>query len=794
MSFGFSPSDFALLVQVAHRTFRNCQNAGPEYVEISREVRSLHSVLRALRTEAQRPDTNIFKQSLALKAELFEATNGCKDVLDNIETMLTRYGGLEKNSEARSERKLWQRLRFGSKIEELGVVRAKIITYTSTVSVLLDTIQLRAADRIETKVDGGFQEMNCQFERIRQAIYSIASHARASDHGSSTLSLLSLSTHEGDNKDVWQDFRRELIERGFKSGSLDRHRHVLQAYMLRLDQSGLLDQESRANSGGSDNTQWWARRVYMNTITSWDDVQLSVNSDEHGDPKPMSRNEISEHSSLEEIVLSSSGHNASDALENRIPAPLMLKKTHYQVPEPDVSRSPEVAIQTKTLVHTKSGHVSRIRRVKSTDMPERSLSQAWMFGSRMVLADSKDESEARSDGIPLEVHSDAGILFEAESSMIPVIGTNLSNDSKAQTENMSLSRGPVKTWEPPAAQNSILDSRSSGHYFCQPTSPTRSLTPTGPALSRIRNYDPVEHLRLGENAGAVKEQPRPSPKRATQIPKGQTPNTSQRHRKRPHYSIHPLPSRDVNRSYLIRNAQNDAFTYGANMPRSIRPDSAPIQMKIYRTSSLQLSESVKKTKVGMGMAMANRRGRTRLWSRTYQQQRQAILDLQWENRFNNSFGLFETGARIIPRAPIGNKSILKRPREAFPTDPVFLREGVAPKQASSSGIPITARWTKIPRNMVVPEALQGGRERYEAQEDCVVVLRVLTKDEIQEYRNMTRLMRSELGSSCCLAGADCSVVARTGGVEDWDFSPPMFSESQWQAVPPLHTTKLVRVK
>jgi hypothetical protein len=88
------------------------------------------------------------------------------------------------------------------------------------------------------------------------------------------------------------------------------------------------------------------------------------------------------------------------------------------------------------------------------------------------------------------------------------------------------------------------------------------------------------------------------------------------------------------------------------------------------------------------------------------------------------------------------KGILRQPRERFPEDPAPVREGVAPlKDAKKDGIPPDARWTKISRKLVNPEALELGKERYEAREDFVIVLRVLSRDEVQGYAEVTQKLR-----------------------------------------------------
>ena len=88
------------------------------------------------------------------------------------------------------------------------------------------------------------------------------------------------------------------------------------------------------------------------------------------------------------------------------------------------------------------------------------------------------------------------------------------------------------------------------------------------------------------------------------------------------------------------------------------------------------------------------------------------------------------------------KGILRKPREKFPEDPAPVREGVAPlKDAGKKGIPPSARWTKIDRRLVNPEALEAGNERFEERAEYVIVLRVLAKEEIEKYAEYTAKIR-----------------------------------------------------
>lgn len=103
------------------------------------------------------------------------------------------------------------------------------------------------------------------------------------------------------------------------------------------------------------------------------------------------------------------------------------------------------------------------------------------------------------------------------------------------------------------------------------------------------------------------------------------------------------------------------------------------------------------------------------------------------------------------------KGILKQPTQKFPDDPDWVREGVAPlvsnpasptrqHDATLTGtlikapvpdVPPGATRTRIDRRLVNPAALKAAKERFEERVDCVIVLRVLTKEEIQRLADRT---------------------------------------------------------
>jgi hypothetical protein len=90
------------------------------------------------------------------------------------------------------------------------------------------------------------------------------------------------------------------------------------------------------------------------------------------------------------------------------------------------------------------------------------------------------------------------------------------------------------------------------------------------------------------------------------------------------------------------------------------------------------------------------------------------------------------------------KGILKRRLHPFPEDSNPVREGVAPlKEAGKDGVPPGARWTKINRVLVNPEALEKAKLRFEERDDYVIVLQVLTKEAIANLAEKTREIRGK---------------------------------------------------
>jgi hypothetical protein len=111
-------------------------------------------------------------------------------------------------------------------------------------------------------------------------------------------------------------------------------------------------------------------------------------------------------------------------------------------------------------------------------------------------------------------------------------------------------------------------------------------------------------------------------------------------------------------------------------------------------------------------------------------------------------GVAEKEKELVAGLVATPRGILRPPTTTFREDPEPIREAVAPHKDSVRGtdVPVNARWTKIDRRLVNPEALEEAKERFEERMDCIIVLRVLTKEEIQKLADRTKEIRERRGT------------------------------------------------
>lgn len=240
MSFGYSVGDFLSLTQLAWKTVQNARKACGEHDELTREVTCLHFVLRRVEQEAMTPNSlfNGTRHDQNTTEELKTTIFGCHRILRILDDILEKYNALSDN--ARAGRRLWGKVRFGNgEMADLNELRTKMSTYTSGIAVFLNLLSMSSQGRIEQQMD----QQGSELRQMRESLNWIAVSLSSGGEGSV------LSTHAGDDKVVWKELRRELIEKGYSSSIITTHKSTIMDYIKELGDRGVLDEIAPLEEG-----------------------------------------------------------------------------------------------------------------------------------------------------------------------------------------------------------------------------------------------------------------------------------------------------------------------------------------------------------------------------------------------------------------------------------------------------------------------------------------------------------------------------------------------------------------
>src|SRR5271155_3973643 len=127
MNFGFSVGDFISVSAFCWNVYKKCKGASDDFNAISSEVGSLHNVLKE--TEEVLSEQNLSPEQ---QIRLQDIAEGCKGVLEDMDTLLVKYESLGTNS-----KRTWDRMGWG--LQNMTDLRLRIISQTT----LLDAFNNR---------------------------------------------------------------------------------------------------------------------------------------------------------------------------------------------------------------------------------------------------------------------------------------------------------------------------------------------------------------------------------------------------------------------------------------------------------------------------------------------------------------------------------------------------------------------------------------------------------------------------------------------------------------------------
>ncbi|TEY86542.1 hypothetical protein BOTCAL_0006g00220 [Botryotinia calthae] len=123
MSFGFGIGDILAVIELSKKIRKDFADAPSQFEDISLEVRSLSIVLQDIEDELSLPDLNA-KQ----KSELKEIVDGCRDVLEKLQRLLSTYGELKSDSRGvgYKAKRIWKRFQWEP--DDIKDLRSRITT------------------------------------------------------------------------------------------------------------------------------------------------------------------------------------------------------------------------------------------------------------------------------------------------------------------------------------------------------------------------------------------------------------------------------------------------------------------------------------------------------------------------------------------------------------------------------------------------------------------------------------------------------------------------------------------
>ncbi|MCJ1469996.1 hypothetical protein MMC07_008641 [Pseudocyphellaria aurata] len=228
MSFGVSVGDFATLGQLAWKIYKACKDAPDSFKNISQEVSSLSMVLKEVEEALSDSGLSAPQQSC-----LESVGNGCRVVLEDLQSSLDRY-----NSLGTKNKRTWDRLGWGSR--DIAEFRSRLISNTVMLTTLVNTFQIN----VQKKLDIFKQE------------------CRDGKHEGSIVSTQTVESLSADEQQAWRAIRKELEDIGISVEAFDANKDFILNWFKTAISTGAFEEqtlESEPSSmlDGDDLSQSW---------------------------------------------------------------------------------------------------------------------------------------------------------------------------------------------------------------------------------------------------------------------------------------------------------------------------------------------------------------------------------------------------------------------------------------------------------------------------------------------------------------------------------------------------------
>ena len=271
MSFGFAVGDFLAVGNLCWKVYKKCKDAPGNYAELSGEVSYLYTVIKE--TEEM-----LSQQSLTAKQQAGLATcrQGCEDVLQNLNNLLIKYESLGTQSQ-----RTFDRMGFGN--QDMKDIRLRLVSNVSMLDAFNNAYD-KSLFLYQRPLSYGFVKASNGRQNLAHAAvesapfipltYDSTSHAslekklnilieevRAGKREGSVISVKTIDTVARNNKETWEELRKELEDVGISPDIINEKRQLIIAWFLEAVEAGKLEED---------------------VLSEEDETAVSVLADNHG--------------------------------------------------------------------------------------------------------------------------------------------------------------------------------------------------------------------------------------------------------------------------------------------------------------------------------------------------------------------------------------------------------------------------------------------------------------------------------------------------------------------------------
>lgn len=222
---GTTASSIAAVDSTARNLYRRARTSGPDFADIATVVRSLHTVLKHLRVEAEDGDSllNSTQQESSVYArQLTPIVEDTDFTLRQLEVILEKYGSSDYYDSTDDPERGHDGQYVRSKEMEdrerdmVALIRTKLQNQKINIDIFLDTVQLHNPTTQQQPMVDLEQTDGPQMNTIKDKVDKIAARL---------LQRRVSGTHS--EEEMWQQFRTELVKEGFSSDVLRKHKVCL---------------------------------------------------------------------------------------------------------------------------------------------------------------------------------------------------------------------------------------------------------------------------------------------------------------------------------------------------------------------------------------------------------------------------------------------------------------------------------------------------------------------------------------------------------------------------------------